>query len=76
MEEKTIAYIAGIIGSIAGLVIALVGWFVARMVRGYDDQIKTLFQKIDYLRDDFAKRTADIPVMKTDIEWIKSEVKK
>ena len=76
MEEKTIAYIAGIIGSIAGLVIALVGWFVARMVRGYDDKIKTLFQKIDYLRDDFAKRTADIPVMKTDIEWIKSEVKK
>lgn len=76
MEEKTIAYIAGIIGSIAGLVIALVGWFVARMVRGYDDQIKTLFQKIDDLRDDFAKRTADIPVMKTDIEWIKSEVKK
>ena len=76
MEEKTIAYIAGIIGSIAGLIIAIAGWFIARMVRGYDDQIKTLFQKIDYLRDDLAERTADIPAVKTDIEWIKSEVKK
>ena len=76
MEEKTLAYIAGIIGSIAGLIIAIVGWFIARMVRGYDDQIKALFRKIDDLRDDLAERTADIPVMKTDIEWIKSEVKK
>ncbi len=76
MEEKTLAYIAGIIGSIAGLVIAIAGWFITRMVRGYDDQIKELFRKNDDLRDDLAERTADIPVMKTDIEWIKSEVKK
>lgn len=76
MEEKTLAYIAGIIGSIAGLVIAIAGWFITRMVRGYDDQIKELFRKNDDLRDDLAERTADIPAIKTDIEWIKSEVKK
>ena len=46
------------------------------MVRGYDDQIKTLFGKIDDLRDDLAERTKDIPVIKTDIEWIKPEIKK
>lgn len=46
------------------------------MVRGYDDQIKELFRKNDDLRDDLAERTADIPAIKTDIEWIKSEVKK
>lgn len=76
MEEKTLAYIAGIIGSIAGLIIAIAGWFITRMVRGYDDQIKELFRKNDDLRDDLAERTADIPAVKTDIEWIKSEVKK
>lgn len=76
MEEKTVIYIASIVGSTAGVVIALVGWFITRMVRGYDDQIKALFEKIDDLRDDLAERTKDIPVIKTDIEWIKSEVKK
>lgn len=76
MEEKTVIYIAGIIGSIAGLIAAITGWFITRMVRGYDDQIKTLFGKIDDLRDDLAERTKDIPIIKTDIEWIKPEVKK
>jgi hypothetical protein len=64
LEAKTFIYFSGIIGSIAGIVVAVIGYFIVRMVRGYDEQIKKLFERVDEL-------TEEIPAIKTNIEWLK-----
>jgi len=40
------------------------GFFVIRLIKGYDDQIRDVYQKI-----------TDIPAIKTDINWLKDKKK-
>lgn len=52
-----------LIGLVSVLVFGggLFGFFVVRLVRGYDEKIRELFAKIE-----------DLPAIRKDIEWLKN----
>lgn len=64
MENQITVSIATVISFVVSIVIGVFGFFVVRMVKGYDGQIKELFD-----------RTKDLPGIRTDIDWLKEELK-
>lgn len=65
METQIVVNWTSIIFGIFSVVLSILGFFLLRIIKGYDSQIKELFE-----------RTKDIPAIKTDIDWIKDEVRK
>jgi len=61
--ENLIKIIVTLSGILVGSWVVF-GFFVVRLIRGYDDQIKDVYQKI-----------SDIPAIKTDIIWLKDKKK-
>lgn len=72
METKVIISI----GSILVFVNGILTFFVIRMVHGYDEQIKKLFERTSELRDELSDTKNKITEACTNIEWLKKELKK
>ena len=64
METQIAVNYSTIVFTAFGLVISVFGFFIVRMVKKYDDQISELFD-----------RTRDMPAIKTEIDWLKCEVR-
>ena len=65
METKIVINLTTIVFTVFSIFVSIFGYFIVRMVKGYDSQIKELFD-----------RTKDMSGIKTDIDWLKSEIKK
>ena len=64
METQIVVNWTSVIFGVFSVVISILGFFILRVIRGYDSQIKDLFE-----------RTKDLPAIKEAIEWIKEELR-
>ena len=65
METQVTINLTSVIFGVFTIIVSIFGYFIVRMVKGYDSQIKELFE-----------RTRSLPGIETDIEWLKEECKK
>lgn len=65
METEITINWTSIIFGIFSIILSLFGFIVFRIIKGYDGQIRELFE-----------RTKDIPAIKEAIDWIKEELRK
>lgn len=65
MENQITINLTGVIVAAFSLFVSIFSFFILRMVKGYDGQIKEIFE-----------RTEDLPAIRTDISWIKDELQK
>lgn len=63
MEKQAAFSLYGFIVAIGSIFISVITAFVARLVKGYDSQVKELFE-----------RTEDLPAVRKEIEWVKNEL--
>lgn len=64
LETKIIINYSTIIFTAFSIIVSVFGFFIIRMVKGYDKQISELFD-----------RTKDLPGIREAIDWIKCEVR-
>jgi hypothetical protein len=64
LETQISINITTIIFTIVSIVIGIFGFFLVRMVKGYDSQIKELFE-----------RTKDMSGIREAIDWLKCEIR-
>lgn len=64
METQITINLTTIFFAIFSIFVSIFGFFIVRMVKGYDGQIKEIFE-----------RTKDLPAIRESIEWIKDELR-
>lgn len=87
METQVTISWTGVFSAAVFLFVSIIGFFVVRIIKGYDGQIKQLFTKTDDLdtirdliKDNREKitelfcRTKDLPAIREALDWIKKEL--
>jgi hypothetical protein len=64
LETKIIINITAIIFSAFSILVCIIGYFIVRLVKSYDDKIRELFD-----------RTEDLPAIRESIAWIKEDLR-
>jgi hypothetical protein len=85
LETKIVVNWSVILFVINCIVLPIFGFFIHRMVKGYDDQIKELQERTEDLSTirktleqitELFERTKDLPAIREAISWLKNELYK
>jgi hypothetical protein len=64
LETQVTLNLTNVLFAIFGIIVSVFGFFIVRMVKGYDGQIKELFE-----------RTKDMSGIREAIDWLKCEIR-